>query len=118
MLCFALFQCISNLFVYCFFGKLATESYLDMSDYLYDCNWLGLSVDLQKSLIVMIGNMNQPHFYHGFGIATLDLVTFSNVSLSIKNEQSPALTWSTDALNLQLMKAGFTYYMTLKTIAI
>lgn len=69
----------SNLFLYCFFGKLATESFETMADCLYETNWLDLPVNLQKYFIVMIGNAQIPIHYHGFGVALLNLETFLKV---------------------------------------
>lgn len=70
----------SNLFLYCYFGKLATESYAKMSVCLFECNWRSLSVKLQKYIIVMIANAQLPMYYHGFGVAILNLETFTKVS--------------------------------------
>lgn len=72
----ALLNCITNLFVCCYFGKMATDSYLNMSNYLYESNWFELPIALQKYYILMIGNMDKPVYYHGFGIAILNLKTF------------------------------------------
>lgn len=55
-------------FLYCYFGKSATDSY-----------WQKLPIELQKYLILMIANMQRPLYYHGFGIAVLDLETFIKV---------------------------------------
>lgn len=71
---------ISNLFVYCYFGKLATESHMKMSDCLYESNWLDLSPKLQKYFIIMIANTQRPIFYHGSGIAVMNLETFTRVN--------------------------------------
>lgn len=92
----------SNLFIYCFFGKLATESYQKMADCLYESNWWELPVGLQKYFLLMNMNMQRwvVHssiyfeyfawkkylvdrllFYHGFEVAVLNLETFSQVSL-------------------------------------
>lgn len=64
------------LFFYCYFGELATESYEKMADILYESNWYGLPVALQKRFVVMIIDMQQPIHYHGFGIANLNLSSF------------------------------------------
>lgn len=69
----------SLLFVYCYLGKMSTESHLKMSDCLYECSWLSLSCKLQKYLIVMIENAQRPIYYHGFDVAVLNLETFSKV---------------------------------------
>lgn len=71
---------LSHLFVYCFFGKLATESFEKMAYCLYESNWYGLSVDLQKNFILMIENAQIPIFYHGFEMLVLNLETFTQVN--------------------------------------
>lgn len=71
---------IANLFLYCFFGKLATESFQEMADSLSESNWLNLDVALQKYYILMIRNAQIPLEYSGFGIAPLNLITFSKVN--------------------------------------
>lgn len=70
----------SNLFVYCYFGKVATESYQQMADCLYECNWWELPVNLQKYTLLMNMNMQRLLYYHGFEVAVLNLETFSKVS--------------------------------------
>lgn len=71
---------IINIFLYCFFGKLATESHEEVCDCLYESNWPDLPVELQKSLILMIFNSQREIYYDGFGLAVLDLETFAKVS--------------------------------------
>lgn len=71
---------ISTIFLYCYFGKIATDSVMNMTDCLFQSKWLNLPVDLQKYFIFMIGNARQPLFYDGFRIATLNLETFIGVS--------------------------------------
>lgn len=68
------------LFPYCYFGERATESFEKMSDCLYESDWPYFSVDLQKTLHLMITNMSKPIRYHGFNIAFLDLRTFIAVN--------------------------------------
>ena len=65
---------------YCYFGKLTTESFAQMCDCIYDLKWPYLSSELQKSVILMIANMQEPIYYHGFRIVTLDLNTLVRVS--------------------------------------
>ena len=78
----------SNLFLYCYYGKLATESYAKMSNCLYECNWRNLPVKMQKYLVVMIGNSQLPMYYHGFKVAILNLETFTKVSVCFDNSQT------------------------------
>lgn len=68
-----------NLFLYCYYGHLATESYLMISDRLYESNWYNRPLKFQKFLIVMIQNAQQEHYFHGFGIIILNLNTYCKV---------------------------------------
>lgn len=70
----------SNLFIYCYCGKLATESYQKMADLLYESNWWLLPVRLQRYFLLMNANMQRLLFYHGFEVAVLNLETFTQVS--------------------------------------
>lgn len=70
----------SNVYVYCNFGKIATQSYANMSRYLFESNWIEQPIEFQKYFILMIGNTQRALHYHGFGISVLNLETFSTVS--------------------------------------
>lgn len=70
---------IGTLFVFCYYGRIATDSYLEMGDCLYECDWRILSIDLQKYFILMIGNTQKPIFYNSFGFAILNMNTFCKV---------------------------------------
>lgn len=69
-----------SLFLFSFFGKMATESYEKMSNSLFESDWQNLSINLQKYLLLMIRNAQRPLHYHGFRVISLDLETFSEVS--------------------------------------
>ena len=69
----------ANLFLYCYFGTLATESYENMADCIFESNWLKLPVDSRKYLIVMIANAQRRIYYHGFGLAYLRMMTYTSV---------------------------------------
>lgn len=79
MLIFAAFVGCSNLFVYCFFGKMATESFMNIADSFYESNWQSLPNETQKYFIVIIANAQKPIYYYGFGIAILNLESFCSV---------------------------------------
>lgn len=79
MLLIAIMIGVSTLYLYCYFGKLATDSFMMMTDCLFESNWQNLSVHLQKYFILMIANAKRPFFYHGSKIATLNLETFTVV---------------------------------------
>ena len=89
----ALLVSSSNFFVYCFFGKLATDSFAKMSDRLFEAKWQDLQPNLQKYFIIMIANAQRPQNFHGFNVAILNLETFT-----------------------KLLKTVFTYYMLFKTL--
>lgn len=74
------FTAMFNLFMFCLFGKLATDGYEKMGDCLYESNWRKLPIQMQDFLVLMIGNSQRRIYYRGFGFITLDLETFSKVS--------------------------------------
>lgn len=69
-----------TLYLYCYYGKHATDSYASYADCLFNSKWLALPVNLQKYYILMIAHAQKPLFYQGYGIVKLDLETFSKVS--------------------------------------
>lgn len=74
---------MSVLLFYCYFGKLASESYEMMPNCVFDVNWHEQPNELQRYFILMIANMQKPVYYHGFEVAKMDLGTFVNVIASI-----------------------------------
>lgn len=70
----------SGIFVYCYFGRIASDSYMEMSNCLYDSNWQKLSISSQKYILLMIQNTQLPLYYHGFNVFILSLETFAKVS--------------------------------------
>lgn len=70
----------ANLFLFCYFGKMATESFELMADCFYDGNWQDLPIASQQFFILMIGNAQRPLYYHGFGVAVLNLETYNDVN--------------------------------------
>lgn len=71
----------SILFLLCFFGKIATDSFAEMGDIFYGADWQNLSPALQRYFVVIIANAQQPLYYDGFGVAILNLEMFQRVSL-------------------------------------
>lgn len=68
------------LYMYCSFGKKATDSFNKIGECMYNSNWHVLSIRAQKYLVLMIGNAQRPIQYHGFRIAVLNLETFLKVN--------------------------------------
>lgn len=77
---FGIFVAVPNIFLFCFLGKLSSESYRKMGDSLYERNWHELPLKLQKYFMLMIANAQIPQNYHGYGLITLNLETFLCVS--------------------------------------
>lgn len=86
---------ISNLFVYCYFGKMSSESFERMAISLSEANWCSLPIELQKWFVIVIGMIQKPVCYHGLGrqFLNLNLETFNEVSdenfvlnFSLKND--------------------------------
>lgn len=69
-----------NLFIFCFYGKMATESFAEMAECLFESNWQSLPVRLQKYFVLMIGYAQRQMCYSGYGMVVLNLETFTQVS--------------------------------------
>lgn len=76
----------TNLFLYCYFGKKATDSFDSMTGALYDSKWLDFPPNLRKYFIIAIGNTQRPLHYHGFHIMVLNLESFTDVSDYLSEE--------------------------------
>lgn len=74
------FTMLSYLFLCCYLGKMATDSYAQMAESLYECNWYEMPLHLQKDFIIIGANAQVPLAYSGYGIAELNLLTFCKVS--------------------------------------
>lgn len=72
------------LFLYCYDGAVATDSFEKMADALYEVNWQDLPIELQKYFVIMIGNAQRPRYYHGFNVAILNLQLYTRVSILLK----------------------------------
>lgn len=71
---------LTNLFLHCYSGKMATESYESMVDVLYNSKWHEMPMHLQKYYILMIGYAQREMYYDGLGVAILNMETFASVS--------------------------------------
>lgn len=112
------FGCI-NLSVYCFFGKLATESFKKMSNRLYECDWIQFPIDVKKTILLTIMNTQQPIYYHGFGLAFLNLETFGKVKTVFFKIQTIIDTYIYKNIKpfilFQLIRKVYNYYTILKS---
>lgn len=69
-----------TLFYYCYHGQSATDYLAAFADCLYGSEWMNLSTMLQKPFVFMIAHAQIPRQYHGYGIVSLNLETFSKVN--------------------------------------
>lgn len=107
-----------NLLLYCYFGKMATESFEKMSDCVYELNWQVLPINLQKYILIMIINMQKSLYYHGFEVAVLNLNTYLRVSRKkiISNDKLGITFYGVSLFFCQLIKTVLSYYLIFKTI--
>lgn len=70
----------SDLFLYCFFGKMSTDSFAMIGENAYEINWQRFSIKLQRYFILMIGNGQRSLYFRACGMTILDLETFTQVS--------------------------------------
>lgn len=75
-----IFICASQMFLYCYFGQLATDSFQNLDDFLFDLNWFNFSIEQQKCINLILLNSQKPLIYHGFGIVKLDLQSYTKVT--------------------------------------
>ena len=106
---------IANLFVFCYFGKLTTESFVNMADCVYHLKWQKFDIKLKKSLIPIIQSAQQPLYYEGYGIFTLNLQMFTQVIHKLTLIIESPDDFSIFLFIFQFIKTIFSYYMFLKT---
>lgn len=59
---------------------MASNSFERMANFVYDVNWYSLSLEKQKYFILMLLHAQRSLYFHGYGIAVLNLETFCTVS--------------------------------------
>lgn len=67
-----------TMFIFCYFGKMATDAYFSFGDYAYETKWYTIPNKNQNYFRLIIQIAQQPLCYNGFGF-NLDLQTFSAV---------------------------------------
>lgn len=82
MICIECAVGVLNIFMHCLFGKLATDQFDQLPNYLFESNWPNLPLQLQKYFVLMMANAQQPLYFSGFGIVILNLETFTKVNES------------------------------------
>lgn len=71
---------LTDLFLYCYFGRVTTESYENMADNLFGCNWPDLPNELRQYFVIMIADAQRSCCYSGFKLALLNLEKFCSVN--------------------------------------
>lgn len=54
-----------------------------MADSLWENKWYEWSIESQKYIVTMMINAQRPIYYHGFGVALLNLETFTKVIIRL-----------------------------------
>lgn len=116
-------RCVLSLFIYCYFGKMASRSFEKMCQLVSNSDWHTLPVNLQKYFILIIANMQQPLVYRGFASIHLDLETFIFVSsalCSIISEKCAVLenlgVFHWKFAIFQLVRRIITFFMMFRTM--
>lgn len=66
------------MFIFCYFGKMATDAFFSFGDYAYETKWYTIPIKNQIYFRLIIQIAQQPLCYKGLGIV-LDLQTYSAV---------------------------------------
>lgn len=106
---------LSNLFIYCYFGKMACNSFEKVASSMYESAWVDLPLELQKYLVVTIQNAQRPVIFKGFNIYHIDLETFAQASRQF--ERFHFISFSKfNWISFQILKKVFSVYMMFKTL--
>lgn len=73
IICLLVIMAGENIFLYCYYGQMASESFEKFSNEYYAMHWFTLPTKLQKYFVLMIGNAQRTVYYDGSGIARLNL---------------------------------------------
>lgn len=68
-----------SLYLFCYFGKLATESFENISNCIDNASWQHFDIELKKYVIFMIKNAQRSLHFHGYVMLVLNLETFTYV---------------------------------------
>lgn len=98
-----------TMFIFCYFGKMATDAYFAYGDLAYETNkWYTIPVKNQNYFRLIILMAQQPLCYEGLGII-LNLQTFSAVRNAFWSLSSSSVSWnfnyylSDDEIGCQLL---------------
>lgn len=60
-------NCVCYVYLYTQFGEVTNESFKNISNLLYEADWLKQPNHLKKTLLLMMLNAQPPMFYTTFG---------------------------------------------------
>lgn len=107
------------LFAFCMFGENLAEQF-DMLDVkLYQCDWFLFPIDIQRMLITLMSNTQQPAAIIGYGNIECTRETFKRVFFSSFNNkycESFRLIKSIQLSHLQISQKICSYFMALRQI--
>lgn len=86
------------LFIFCHFGKMATDAFFSFGDYAYQTEWYTIPIKKQQYFQLIIQIAQNPLCYKGFGI-NLDLQTFSAV-WNLPWSFAPFISWNFNCLSV------------------
>lgn len=69
----------TTLLVYCYYGKMASYSFLGIAETLYECDWHTHQLKYQKYFVIAFSNGQKPMHFHGSHFMVLNLETFKDV---------------------------------------
>lgn len=67
-------------FLYCFTGSMATEQFFRYGNVSFESDWYKFPIELQKYVLLIIANAQQPKIFNGFSIIDLNLLAFTKVN--------------------------------------
>lgn len=70
---------LSSVYVYCYAGTFTTTNFELLEQYPYETYWYLMPNDIQRYIVLIIKNAQQPFVYDGFRLVSLNLITFAKV---------------------------------------
>lgn len=110
------FICVINslftLFLYCFFGSLATDSFSRISDCVYDSRWYELPTELKIYPIMILGNSHLPLRFYGHKIVSMNLGTFQKVRSEMWKKKFEFILF----VSFQILKKVSSFYLMFRAL--
>lgn len=103
-----------TLFLYCYYGKYATDCQAAFALSAYEMDWINFPIEFQRYFILIIANAQLPLSYHGYGIVDLNLETFAKVSLIFV--EFVIFLMNFFSRFSQIFKTVISYYVMFKTL--